>query len=292
MQLRSQAISAGETFYAFKRLPIEIQQMIWCFTLQPRFVEIKYKNASKAYFSRAALPSAFYVCHDSRNAVIPCYPRFFSSEAHRPTILFNPSLDTVYLDDFNEDRLLCFFKNLGARELALLENIAISEVAGMEFGQGHDTELYQYWEKVGDRMKHLPRLRNLLVVRDVSKYVDWYNYFRVDDYFGLGEELDEWCDEYCWYRPCDHRCVELFDQFPGELTRRFKLTEDNLPAIFNQSQHLKALLGRITVSDGQDQAAEDDLPVDSELTLHREWLQKRTRAVWGWRRAEYPAMVL
>lgn len=89
MKLRSREIGIGQTFYPFKRLPVELKHMIFSFTLEPRVVELLYKSCEDpksdknsnfededkdiVFYSHAALPTALRVCHDSRAAVIGSY---------------------------------------------------------------------------------------------------------------------------------------------------------------------------------------------------------------------------
>ncbi|KAF8861041.1 hypothetical protein BDZ45DRAFT_740640 [Acephala macrosclerotiorum] len=291
MQLRNRVIGPGGTFYAFKRLPLEIQDIIWRFSLQPRVVEVEYVElkGKRQYYSRAALPSAFYICHDSHNAVIPCYPRYFGSKQCSPTVLFNPSLDTLYLEHFFEEKLLDFFEDLGDRELVRLENIAISEIAGMGLGGlGAGIQALENWEKLGIWMKKLPALRNLLIVQEITTCLNWIAECCKEEELERAKVLEDFCN-FCWYDGQQERCMEVYDHFPEELTRRFDFTVEEATY---QSEHTSAILGRFTSSDGDDQEAEHDLPVDSGPISHQQWLEKRTRAVWGWRRGENPVIML
>ncbi|CZR62715.1 uncharacterized protein PAC_12612 [Phialocephala subalpina] len=269
--------------------------MIWRFSLPPRLVEIKCElwKGNRRYYSRAALPSAFYVCHDSRNVVTPCYPRYFGTELYSPTILFNPSLDTLYLEQFYDEELFEFFEDLGGRELVRLENIAISEIVYGDFsGLGDDIQVFKYWKKLGIWIR-LPALRNLLMVQDIAMCL-----VRVAQCWDEEEEpermelLGEFSQEYYRYDPDLDRCVEVFDQFPEELIRHFDFATEEVPDATDQSKHMAGLLGNFDALKGEDEAADDDLPVDSELVLDWEWLEKRTRAVWGWRRVEHPDIAL
>jgi hypothetical protein len=113
-----------EQFTLFPKLPIEIRQATWRFTLQPRAVEIAY-TYNHEYYSHVGIPVALRVNRDSRNAVSLLYPLCFGSILHQPRIVFNFSMDTLYFDEMIWTELPKFLVSLGDVELKQIQSIAV-----------------------------------------------------------------------------------------------------------------------------------------------------------------------
>ncbi|KAH7384755.1 hypothetical protein BKA64DRAFT_148333 [Cadophora sp. MPI-SDFR-AT-0126] len=134
------------TFRPFPRLPLEIRQMIWNLSLEPRVIEMEYEE-EQGFFTTCSLPSALQVCQESRSTVKKLYPECFASLWHRRGPLFNFSLDTLYIaHHFFEDMIL-FLSVLREKEINSLRYLAV-EADHFEYGcscgechnplQGHD----------------------------------------------------------------------------------------------------------------------------------------------------------
>ncbi|PMD50390.1 uncharacterized protein K444DRAFT_267463 [Hyaloscypha bicolor E] len=113
-----------EQFTLFPKLPIEIRQATWRFTLQPRAVEIAY-TYNHGYYSHVGIPVALRVNRDSRNVVSLLYPLCFGSILHQPRIVFNFSMDTLCFDEMIWTELPKFLVSLGDVELKQIQSIAV-----------------------------------------------------------------------------------------------------------------------------------------------------------------------
>lgn len=160
----------GKIFYPFKRLPPEIRQTIWRLTLQPRVVEVlwKEKEADAAgndafqtivgnegsrvntgasntggshtgirFFSYTALPVALGACPDSRDAVLSFYPLCFASNTQEAAVRFNFSIDTLFLDVGINPYLTQFLDRLSQYELSKLRSLYLSEYVGFKYGYSY-----------------------------------------------------------------------------------------------------------------------------------------------------------
>ncbi|CZR54193.1 uncharacterized protein PAC_04076 [Phialocephala subalpina] len=190
MRLRNRGIGIGETFYPFKRLPIEIRQMIWRYILKARVVEVLWAtlDGEKAvipsnqdllglegfpsadeivFMSLSKLPIALQVNKDSRNAILFFYPLCFTTGSHDPRIRFNFSLDTLYLDNKVTQYSFDLFKNFNTTEKSKLENLAVMEMYGInDQGSGvWDAN----WGALGIEMNKLAGVKELFHVIDATK---------------------------------------------------------------------------------------------------------------------------
>lgn len=152
MRLRNRGVGVGETFYPFRRLLIELRQMIWRLSLEPRMVEVLWAETDGqialmpqledlehghaepfslitdvVFFSLAKLPIALKVNQDSRNAVLPLYPLCFKSISYEAYVRFNFSLDTLYVDQGLGRFAVPLLINHKFMEAPRLQKIAISE---------------------------------------------------------------------------------------------------------------------------------------------------------------------
>lgn len=283
MRLRNDAVGADQTCH-FNRLLAELWSMIWRLTLQPRLVEVECQwldeDERPYYYSRAAVPVAFHVCHDSVDAVAPLYPRYFLG-LHSHGVLFNPSLDTLYLEDFYDDHLLDFVKSLSDKEAPNLEKIAISENAGIEV-HFYDVREYGFWKTAVKALQGLSKLRSILIVNDPYQYLQSYS----SDHTSPGENHDllmQFLRD--WREDSSCRCAELFNEFPDALAQRFNLNMEGIPearlASASQLDDKHALLVDLfnPLRKRLGPAHQDP---DPELQSLQEWLDKRIGALWGW----------
>ncbi|KAF8855229.1 hypothetical protein BDZ45DRAFT_510100 [Acephala macrosclerotiorum] len=284
MKLRNRAIGVGGTFYPFKRLPIELRHMIWRFSLEPRVVEARWKSTKTAndsildqndmrvrfeetnddpadaslgpadevrYYSPAALPTAFRVCRDSRNAVDSLYPLCFSSKTHGPGIKFNLSLDILYLDGCFDQRvyrtnhqqlfmpsdlrIYGFLESLSPVEVTNLQNIAVSDAAGFSMLR-NDTKTYKYWNQLEVLLQRLTGPRNILTVHEIAETLDLLAMTaELNDMSNRAAILDKAYDRYS----CNakDRCLELFDDFPADLVKEIGLLDHEVPIAGYDSRH-------------------------------------------------------
>jgi hypothetical protein len=113
----------------FMDLPLEIRITIWKLSLEPRIVTILH-DRYKIYYSRAKIPPALHVCGHSRDAVIGLYPTCFGSWLYPKRVMFNFSIDTLYLPQWEEFNPPHFFTLLQTAELVKIRSFAIeSEIA-------------------------------------------------------------------------------------------------------------------------------------------------------------------
>ena len=108
----------------FPKLPIEIRQATWRFTLQPQAVEIAY-TFNHGYYSHVGIPVALRINRDSCNAVGFLYPLCFGSILPKPRIVFNFSMDSLYFDEMIWTELPKFLVSLGDVELKQIQCIAV-----------------------------------------------------------------------------------------------------------------------------------------------------------------------
>lgn len=293
MRLRNRAVGAGETFYPFKRLPIELRNMIWCLTLQPRVVEMHWKpiqaeqdpdeantldpNDINHYYSRATLPTALQTCRDSRDAVLPFYPLCFASRTHEPKTRFNLSIDTLYLHcrfDWYEvpagselspakKRIFAFLESLTPIETTKLANIAISADSGYGV-EAADWYGRKYWASLGELMGLFTGLENIFTVHDIADLLDMLcDYWEDLDNPRRAKSLALASSEYGVEDETDKAdCVEFLDDVLAELLQSFGFTDFELEYF--------------------------DFEQDSNRRGNGDWVDKITKPVWGCRRLKHP----
>ncbi|CZR58665.1 uncharacterized protein PAC_08557 [Phialocephala subalpina] len=286
MRLRNRTIGVGGTFYPFKRLPIELRQMIWRLTLEPRVVEVRWTSTRTIsnkvhdpldielhfietdhdpnelmsldpaneirYYStsNAKLPINFRVCRDSRHAVDALYPLCFASKSHSAGVRFNLSLDTLFFDEFfdqrvystpynriyspSDKRLFGFFENLSPTEKAKLANIAFADEAGDGVLED-DSWSHKYWEELGTWIGKLTGLKSILTVHDIASALeaiaDDSDHERPD----RADSLDLAARGYRYYGK--DRYVKFLDDFPDELVERFQISAEEFPILGGDSDH-------------------------------------------------------
>lgn len=102
----------GATFTCFPKLPMELREMVWRFTIEPRFVEIwevsiPHRLDTKIWCGRCnetdPVPITSKVCRESRRIFLKEYCLYIPSghrDYHLPNrpVYVNSSIDTVYLN--------------------------------------------------------------------------------------------------------------------------------------------------------------------------------------------------
>lgn len=160
-----------ESFTLFPKLAVEIRDIIWRLTLTPRTVEISY-NLNHGFYSRVKTPIALRACPDSRRAVIGSYPLRFGSNLHRPSIVFNFSLDTLYFD-WGNNRVCQFLVSLSDVELKGIQSIAVHEMSNeaIDFEYAPEDDSLDLFKKASHVM---PALKEFLIVYDLG--MDWHGH--------------------------------------------------------------------------------------------------------------------
>jgi len=150
------------SFTLFQNFPIEIRQMIWKLTLQPRVVEISYKN-EHGFYSRVKTPVALRVCRDSRDAVGHLYPLRFGSAVDDLATTFNFSLDTLYFDGIIGEHVIHFLALLKEEELSQIRYLAFDHLINeyLEYVEAYNHDNFALLRKAARAM---PELKEVLVV--------------------------------------------------------------------------------------------------------------------------------
>ncbi|KAF8861897.1 hypothetical protein BDZ45DRAFT_723528 [Acephala macrosclerotiorum] len=218
-------------------------------------------------FANTMLPAALYVNRESRDTVLPLYPRCFASETHPPAVRINLSLDTLYVDVGIDDNFFNFLQALNPAELSKLTNLAISD------DMGYCTS--EFWPRVGKWVEKMTSLKSILIARDVSVYLEcffeslWPEFDMSTSRSNLLlqfphdkklQYLSKMMDD-CAYN--QHKCMALLDDFPNELLERLDFEND------------EPLLA--------------EMDTDEELSS-QEWVIKRTKTAWAWRHMAYPGI--
>ena len=141
----------------FSNLPIEIKIQIWKLTLQPRIVEIEFTN-KKAVYTKAKLPTAFYVSKESRAAVERLYPSCFGSVWHKRQTRVNFDLDTIFLNGDYYNDFCHFFTLAGYSELHLIKYIAIDDSCQYISNDETDEEDFERLREIVESMEALEQL--------------------------------------------------------------------------------------------------------------------------------------
>jgi hypothetical protein len=133
-----------KSFPLFPKLPLEIRMMIWKLTLQPRILELQFSYI-RGFFTKAKGPVALRVNQESRNTVKPLYPLCFGNVVYQPRVLFNFSIDTLFLEHDFQPQLLLFLASLKLDEMVQLKYLAVDTRIDTDYGDGEhadiDTEL-------------------------------------------------------------------------------------------------------------------------------------------------------
>lgn len=92
----SKTVASSSTFTIFPKFPQEIRLNIWRATFEPRKIVIRVE--SDGWISPSSVssrPVALYVCSESREETLKCYPLLFAKSRY-PTY-FNPLIDIPHI---------------------------------------------------------------------------------------------------------------------------------------------------------------------------------------------------
>jgi hypothetical protein len=134
--------------------------MVWRLTLEPRIVELLFMSNVRGFYSKAPIPVALRVCHESRNATQKLCPKFFGVYQRPGRICFNFDLDTVYLV---MGQLHSFVGLINEQELQRLKYVAIDDGKRAVW-----TSCLAKVDTVRNTLSAIDRLRALIMVRDVT----------------------------------------------------------------------------------------------------------------------------
>jgi hypothetical protein len=140
------------------KLPLELRNMIWKLTLQPRIIEIQF-TTKKAVYTKSKLPTALHVSQESRAAVEKLYPFRFGSVWHRPHIRFNFDLDTIFLNGDYYNDFCHFFILADPIELHQIRYLAIDNSCQyISINDETDEEDFEKLKKVIESMEALQEM--------------------------------------------------------------------------------------------------------------------------------------
>jgi hypothetical protein len=161
-----------KSFTLFPKLPLEIRMIIWKLTLQPRDIEL-YFNYIRGFWTKVMGPVALRVNQESRNTVEPFYPLCFGNIAYQPRVLFNFSIDTLFLEHDFQPQLLLLLASLKLDEMAQLRYLAIDAQIDEDYGdEAHaDIDTEDLIRKVVPAMTALKEIR-LIINLDYAPGVD------------------------------------------------------------------------------------------------------------------------
>jgi hypothetical protein len=162
-------------FHLFPKLPQEIRDRVWKLSCMPRLVEIQQygglANFFRYFYTRAKPVPALIVCKDSRNSILPFYPKFTNS-----AMRLNLALDTIFIDESSTEfkgAVLDFFDTLSDEETRKFTSIAIANqivldlrVVGFE---GRYNKPGGFWARVKQQLNKLPNLAHCQLVMDVRR---------------------------------------------------------------------------------------------------------------------------
>lgn len=159
--------------------------------------------------------------------------------------------------------MFSLLKNLTLMEMTKLANIAISDNAGYAIDEA-DWFGDKYWEELGDLIRSLPGLRNIFTVHDIAeplKEISRYYELLYDHLFAAS--LASAAFEYSLDEREDRYSLELCNDYPDELIQRFGFTNEDI-----EFQRL----------------------ISEEFSDHRgngDWVDERTKPIWGCRRLKH-----
>ncbi|KAL2061896.1 hypothetical protein VTL71DRAFT_7274 [Oculimacula yallundae] len=185
-------------FHLFPKLPTEIRIIIWRFTLEARAVEIQWTE-TRGFFTRVPTPMALRVCRDSREAVNSLYPRCFGNVLYEPKIVFNFTLDTLYIDQNLQNQALHFLASLSTEEVAKIRYLAVDNYINedWEYGGSIEWDLLKVFNKLASNM---PALQEYRLVRNLVFCSD----DEVQEGIGPMHLYEEWPLEIWRQHCCDH----------------------------------------------------------------------------------------
>jgi hypothetical protein len=163
------ADEVDQDFKLFSKLPYDIRTMIWHASLQPRVVDIYVRDAHCAHpgiATQAEDPIALRVCHESRRIIEPLYRKRFGSVLLPPQIRVNFELDTICIEDNENNSVFVFFALVSRTELSSIRSFAIGpdlhEISGP--AESHRN----LWGAIVRAVKEMDGLREFLQVHELS----------------------------------------------------------------------------------------------------------------------------
>ena len=187
--------------------------MIWEFTLTPRVIETEFLT-ERGFYTRVPTPLALKVCKDSREAVERLYPGCFGNNIYEPRILFNFSMDTLYLDSGVQHQTLLLLAGLNEAELKGLRFMAIDDTINENYDISDTTE-YDTFELVKKLLPKMPSMQALQIVQNVE---DW-NELSLPGSLAPMQLFEKWPDMLEVYHSCfeDLDSVNLEDMTEEEI---------------------------------------------------------------------------
>ncbi|KUJ15140.1 uncharacterized protein LY89DRAFT_750399 [Mollisia scopiformis] len=191
------------TFTYFPRLAIELRQMIWKLTLQPRVVELEFGNigfedqdsldssfesyggendeddrvelnSRKGFYTTTRNPIVMEVSRDSRNAVLHLYPKCFGSLWYPKCTRFNMAIDTLYIGSGLCKVVPLFFGILSKEERHGIQYLAFNrhdfdcnclDLENILSGPG-------FLKRLKHVIEHMKSLREVLMVEPIECWFD------------------------------------------------------------------------------------------------------------------------
>ena len=163
----------GPKFAMFSRLSTEIRFIIWKLTLEPRVVEVMYRE-ERGFYSDVGLPTGLLVCRDSYDAVSAYYPLCFGCEWFPAKIRFNFALDTLYISEDFRGNIPSFFSLLREDACNKLQYLALDMTLFWDFESIHGRE--EDWIQnvfLRGLRKSLERMRGLRELFEVYDLQVW-----------------------------------------------------------------------------------------------------------------------
>jgi len=170
--------------------------MIWKLTLQPRDIEL-YFGPIRGFFTKIMGPVALRVNQESRNTVKPLYPLCFGNVVYQPRVLFNFSIDTLFLEHDFQSHVLLFLASLKPDEMTQLRHLAVDRLIDEDYEDGEHMDI----DTQSVIRKVLPAMTALEEIRIIFN-LEYLGELGLEHPYGSGPmELydDEWPDFLCQY---------------------------------------------------------------------------------------------
>jgi hypothetical protein len=220
-QTIQQNLQTSPRFTPFPQLPIEIRQLIWHLTLEPRVVEIIFTD-NGGFVSATACPVTLKVNRDSRASVIKSYPFCFGLSWYPLRTRFNFTLDTLYFRQDMMRHIPIFFSFLQHDEITKIRYLAIDMAMLSEWDQIRYPETQTlFLERLEKAVKRMTSLKEMI---EVYTLTSWARHCKHS------------CPPQTWDleagthhpRPADCR-MEFLEQLPPELLDPELDVDPNLP---------------------------------------------------------------
>lgn len=209
-----------DSFTLFPKLPIEIRQICWKLSLAARVVEVRF-NRTHGFFTPIKIPVALRVCKDSRDAVKNLYPLCFGTVVHEPAIVFNFSMDTMYLDADLGPEVVPFIYSWKGFEAQNIQSLAVDRYLDdyiEEWGSGSDFEGIKVIQQA---THHMPALKEVFLVVKLDDFWHDHGFPEGDGDIVLMESFSHDLQQYmyheCWHlddEDGESECQELPDLEP------------------------------------------------------------------------------